>query len=138
GAVVSMRFHYDNSAQNPRNPNTPPRRVTAGNQSTDEMGHLWLQVLTEDRPLLEEALMRRRLENDPSNPDAHFSLGSLLLGRNDYPAAIDHFEAALRANPDRPLALNNLGAALQGAGRLAEAEARFEQALRLDPGYSSA
>jgi hypothetical protein len=45
GSVISMRFHYDNSAANPRNRNSPPKRVTAGNQSTDEMGHLWLQVL---------------------------------------------------------------------------------------------
>ena len=141
GTVVSMRFHYDNSAQNPRNPNTPPRRVKAGNQSTDEMGHLWLQLLTNedrDRAVLEEALMRRRLENDPSNAAAHFSLASLLLARNEYAAAIDHFEQALHVNPDQPLALNNLGAALQGSGRLDEAAARFEQALRLDPGYSSA
>ena len=45
GSVVSMRFHYDNSAANPRNPNHPPRLVEGGDQATDEMGHLWLQVL---------------------------------------------------------------------------------------------
>src|SRR6185437_11697971 len=138
GTVISMRFHYDNSAQNPRNPNIPPRRVRAGNQSTDEMGHLWLQVLTDRRDTLEEALMRRRLENDPSNAAAHFSLGSLLLGGKEYSNAIPHLEDALRINPDQPLALNNLGAALEGEGRLADAAGRFEQALRLDPGYSSA
>jgi len=137
GTVISMRFHYDNSAQNPRNPNIPPRRVRAGNQSTDEMGHLWLQVLTDNRAVLEEALMRRRIDNDPSNAAAHFSLGSLLLGRKDYANAIPHLEDALRINPDQPLALNNLGAALEGEGRVAEAARRFEQALQLDPGYSS-
>ena len=45
GSVISMRYHYDNSAANVRNPNHPPKRVQAGNQSTDEMAHLWLQVL---------------------------------------------------------------------------------------------
>ena len=45
GTVISMRYHYDNSAANPRNPNSPPKRVVGGNQSTDEMAHLWLQVL---------------------------------------------------------------------------------------------
>jgi tetratricopeptide (TPR) repeat protein/mono/diheme cytochrome c family protein len=142
GTVVSMRFHYDNSAQNPRNPNVPPRRVTAGNQSTDEMGHLWLQLLAEGsgdaRAVLQESLMRRRLANDPSNAGANFSLGSLLLGRKDYSKAIPHFEEALRLNPDQPLVLNNLGAALQGEGHLADAASRFTQALRLDPGYASA
>ena len=33
GTVISMRFHYDNSAANPRNPHDPPLRVIAGNQS---------------------------------------------------------------------------------------------------------
>ena len=45
GTVISMRYHYDNSAANPRNPNQPPQRVRGGNQATDEMAHLWLQVL---------------------------------------------------------------------------------------------
>ena len=40
-----MRFTYDNSAENERNPNRPPKRVVAGNRSTDEMGHFWVQVL---------------------------------------------------------------------------------------------
>jgi hypothetical protein len=45
GTTISMRFHYDNSAANPRNPNHPPKRVRAGNEARDEMAHLWLQVL---------------------------------------------------------------------------------------------
>ena len=38
GTTVNMRFSYDNSAANPRNPNSPPQRVTAGNRSSDENG----------------------------------------------------------------------------------------------------
>jgi Flp pilus assembly protein TadD len=45
GSVLHMRYVYDNSAGNPRNPASPPVRVHNGNRSTDEMGHLWLQVL---------------------------------------------------------------------------------------------
>ena len=45
GSIVSMRYHYDNSSTNPRNPNRPPKEVLGGNQSTDEMAHLWLQIL---------------------------------------------------------------------------------------------
>ncbi len=45
GSVLHMRYVYDNSAANPRNPANPPVRVRNGNRSTDEMGHLWLQVL---------------------------------------------------------------------------------------------
>ena len=42
GTLVTMRYSYDNSAENLRNPNHPPRRVTFGPQSTDKMGELWL------------------------------------------------------------------------------------------------
>src|SRR5262249_40941402 len=45
GSVLKMRYSYDNSADNPRNPHHPPQRVRAGNRSSEEMGHLWVQVL---------------------------------------------------------------------------------------------
>ena len=44
GTRVNMRFSYDNSVNNPRNPNLPPRRVTAGPRVLDEVAHLQLQV----------------------------------------------------------------------------------------------
>ncbi|HJT88512.1 MAG TPA: hypothetical protein VJ732_11665 [Bryobacteraceae bacterium] len=44
GTRVEMRFRYDNSAENPRNPNHPPQRVEYGPSSTDEMAGLHLQV----------------------------------------------------------------------------------------------
>jgi len=34
---VELVAYYDNSAQNPRNPNQPPKRITWGEQTTDEM-----------------------------------------------------------------------------------------------------
>lgn len=37
GTVLSLVAHYDNSSANPRNPNNPPKRVTFGEQTTDEM-----------------------------------------------------------------------------------------------------
>jgi mono/diheme cytochrome c family protein len=44
GTVVSMRCVYDNSADNPNNPNTPPQRVRHGEQTTDEMALCFLQI----------------------------------------------------------------------------------------------
>ena len=45
GAVIRMRYTYDNSAGNDDNPHTPPVRVRLGPNSTDEMAELGLQVL---------------------------------------------------------------------------------------------
>src|SRR5207244_10749091 len=45
GATISFQYSYDNSADNPRNPSQPPRRVTYGPNSTAEMPELLLAVL---------------------------------------------------------------------------------------------
>lgn len=37
GSRIAMTATYDNSAHNPRNPNSPPKLVTWGEQTTDEM-----------------------------------------------------------------------------------------------------
>jgi hypothetical protein len=39
GSFIEMMAAWDNSADNPRNPNTPPRRVYWGERTVDEMGH---------------------------------------------------------------------------------------------------
>jgi Tfp pilus assembly protein PilF/mono/diheme cytochrome c family protein len=146
GTVLSMRYSYDNSAANPRNPSSPPHRVEAGNSSTDEMAHLWVQVLPtpavvngEDaRLLLQQALMRRVLEKDPHSFVAHFNLGAvaLQLGRND--EAIQEFQAAAALDPKSAPAENSVGAALQSSGRIDEAATSFRRAISLDPQYADA
>ena len=48
---------YDNSAENPRNPSNPPKRVTWGEQSTDEMGSVGLLVVAareDEMPTLQQ------------------------------------------------------------------------------------
>lgn len=48
GTVVKLDAYYDNSAENPRNPSKPPRHVGWGEQTTDEMCLLAVQVVTEN------------------------------------------------------------------------------------------
>jgi tetratricopeptide (TPR) repeat protein len=142
GTVVSMRYHYDNSADNVRNPHNPPQEVKGGNQATDEMGHLWLQVLPvaegDQRAVLQEGLMRQRLEKYPDDFNANFNLGDALLNKGDAVGAIPHFEAAFKANPASVVAATELGVALFSAGRLPEAEDQFKAALAINPAYTDA
>ena len=142
GTVVSMRFHYDNTSGNPRNPHSPPQRVRGGNQSSDEMAHLWLQVLPrgpgDQRAILQEALMNRRLEKYPADFSAHFNLAALYLSRKDLSPAIAHLQSALRAEPEQPVALNALGVALESEGKLDEAAEQFRHVLRIRPEDASA
>ena len=55
GTRIDVRITYDNSADNPRNPSNPPRRVLWGEQSFDEMGGVGLELITV-RPEDEAAL----------------------------------------------------------------------------------
>ena len=146
GTVISMRYHYDNSAANPRNPNQPPRRVVSGNQATDEMGHLWLQVLPHNGPgekgdrrmELQEAVMRHRLEKYPNDFEAHFQLGALRQARLDPAEGLAMLRAAVRIQPDHGEARNMLGSALVAMGRNTEAIEQFRAAIRTRADYTNA
>ena len=141
GTVLAMRYTYDNSADNVRNPHHPPRRVVAGNRSTDEMAHLWIQVLPQQRDdlkILQVALMRQRLGKDPRNFLWHFNLAAALqaLGRRE--EARGEYREALRLQPADPRVHNNLGAVLKSMGRTEEALSHFREAARLNPDYANA
>ena len=45
GTRLDVEVSYDNSAENPTNPSMPPRRVTFGEQSTDEMGSVTIELV---------------------------------------------------------------------------------------------
>lgn len=142
GTVISMRYHYDNSADNVRNPHQPPQRIRAGNQSTDEMAHLWLELLPrgpgDRRRELQEAVIRHRLEKNPKDFTANLNLGAVMLSRLDAAGAVGALERAVAADPGRPEARNMLGLALARVGRAAEAMAEFGAALKLRPAYAAA
>jgi Flp pilus assembly protein TadD len=137
GTVISMRYHFDNSATNVRNPNQPPKRVRNGNQATDEMAHLSLQVLPRggeaERNLFEESVMRHRLEKYPGDFAAQFNLGVLMLDRMRSAEAVGYLRGAVAARPGNPVALNTLGAALFSAGNVNEAAGLFERAVEANP-----
>jgi Tetratricopeptide repeat len=142
GAVISMRFHFDNSSANPRNPHDPPQPVRAGNKTSDEMGHLWLQVLPADpkdhRLELQEAVLRHTLEKYPNDSSALLHLGAIRMARFDTSGAVANLQAAVRANPANPEARNMLGSALAAVGRGSEAVDQFRLAIKLRPDYQNA
>lgn len=58
GANLQIEATYDNSSDNPKNPNNPPKRVTWGEQTTDEM-FLLLYAYTVDGPSPKPAAPKR-------------------------------------------------------------------------------
>ncbi|MGC1484414.1 MAG: tetratricopeptide repeat protein [Candidatus Acidiferrum sp.] len=146
GTKISMRFTYDNSADNIRNPNQPPKRVTAGNRAVDEMAHLWLQVLPHEsadapadpRVAIQEALARHHIQNDPEDFEGHYNLAAILRMKGDLSGAIAQFEQAVRIQPDDPTANNALGGMLLASGRVDEAIAHLNTALKGRANYFDA
>ncbi len=141
GTIISMRYTYDNSDENPANPNDPPRRVVAGNRSSDEMAHLWLQVLPhalpdgsiDPRMVLQEGMARHTVEKNPADFGAQYNLGAMLQARGVADEALQHFAVAVRIRPEDATANNALGAALLAMGRTDEAIPRLSAALKTQP-----
>jgi Flp pilus assembly protein TadD len=146
GTTISMKFVYDNSEDNVRNPNDPPQRVVAGNRAVDEMAHLWLQVLPENsvagkvdpRTEIVEALARHNLQKNPEDFEAHYNLAALLMRRGQIDEAILHFTEANRIRPNEPTVNNAFGAALLATGRTEESIPHLTAALNARPDYFDA
>ncbi|MGE0451504.1 MAG: tetratricopeptide repeat protein [Vicinamibacterales bacterium] len=151
GTRLQMRYTYDNSAENPRNPVQPPRRTFWGQRSTDEMGDLWIQVLTRDerdlkvlndafRPKVwaEDAIgYERWIESEPANAALHNDAAELYLKLGRAADAVTHFRAALALDPGASGHFN-LGTALTVAGDLDAAMTEYRAALALRPDYAQA
>jgi len=144
GTTVAMSISYDNTARNPRNPNSPPVRVRSGNRSQDEMGHVWLQVLPrktngeDPRLLLQQAVMLRRIEKYPADFVAHFNLGAALQSLGKPQEALPYLSQAVRIRPSNAMAHNNLAVSLLEEERFDDAIREFRQSLVLDPDYHNA
>jgi mono/diheme cytochrome c family protein len=76
GTRLDSEIHWDNSAENPHNPSSPPVRVTWGEESKDEMGSISLMAVPHDESdldVLRQDIHRRsrnlaleRMQADPA------------------------------------------------------------------------
>ena len=155
GSRIAMRFTYDNSAENVRNPAHPPKRVVWGQNTTDEMGDLWIQIVPmsgQDAAVLAADLRRKAhgedvaaytklLREDPDNPLRHDAVGDLDLEDGRFADAIAEYRKSLALNAESASTHYNLGYALAARGSASEsveAAAQFREALRIDPDYAQA
>ena len=147
GTTLVMRYTYDNSDGNRDNPHHPPRRVTYGQRSSDEMGTLGLQILprsSADAAVLVEAFTKRQLDAavagaemlvrlDSENAENQWYLGRSYAAVGRTADAIAPLEHVLRLNPRNAKAHGDLGAALFVERRIQDALAHFRQAVALAP-----
>ena len=147
GAELAMEFRYDNTAGNPQNPHHPPRRVLYGPESSDEMGDLWVQVVPkreEDLAALKLDFARKetaarlagyrfKLDRNPEDAKALFSLAGMLAALGERGEAIRHLDEAVRVRPDFALALSDLGRLHFLNGDVDRAVALFSRAITASP-----
>jgi Flp pilus assembly protein TadD len=152
GTKLVMRYVYDNSAENPRNPSSPPRRVVTGPGGTDEMGELLVQLLAEndsDAAVLRSEIARKvllaevageekRIADVPTDYSVRNALGVhyVRLGRNEDAKA--QFHAALALAPDHAVANYNLGVIAILESRASDAFEHLTRAIAAKPTYAEA
>lgn len=152
GTTVSMKFTFDNTDQNPSNPNHPPKRVRYGLQTTDAMAELWLQVLTANAKDA-DALMafnqsrvikdtvaynKYLLRADPKDASAYNGLGKAMYFAEDFPSAAEYFQTAARVNPQLDEPHYFMALMHRRQNRLPQAKQEFLTVLRLNPKHSKA
>lgn len=152
GSVLKMRFTYDNSANNPRNPKNPPIAVRYGVQTSDEMAELWLQLLPRN-PSDATVLMREyekklfqdgiefaqyRLRLNPNDAKAHIKYGQFLIGAKRNTEALGHFQKAVAVEPQNDEAHYFIGLIARMQNKLEIAGPEFTEAVRLNPNHAKA
>ena len=152
GTTLHMQLTFDNSAENPRNPNVPPVRVLLGPKSADEMAEMTFNLLLNnerDAQILRADSSRKFAKStfqkhlflssrDPNNAEAHYSLGVHYKGLGDLKRAVKHYERSLQIDPENPRARNNLGTVYSMLGRPHDAIHQYSEAIRISPKDSRA
>lgn len=147
GSTIHMDWSFDNSTGNPHNPSAPPRHVTYGPMSTDEMAELILEVEPDDPkdlPVLDQdfrrhwlggqaAIQEHALRRDPNDADAAANLGAFRQLLGDAAAATAAYEQALRIDPDHVQANVELAIVLMAGGKLPRAVALLRRAAEVAP-----
>lgn len=141
GSKIHMAYHFDNSAENIRNPFDPPIAVRGGWRSEDEMAEAMIQVIPVnpgDLPKLVEAQKAYDFQLAGGEARFHYFSGLYLEQQNETERAIASFQSAIRLDPAFASAYFQLGEILERRGDLSQAEELYEEALAYQPDLISA
>ncbi len=149
GTRLLTTFGYDNTADNPRNRNQPPRRVVYGSNVTDEMGDVYLQVTAihpDQRAALMENYKRYEMQSQlaglrtaltmfPDDPWRQEGLAACYVGLGKPGEAVPILERRLKTGPAAVFPTASLGMALCASGDFVRAEAEQHKALAIVGDY---
>ncbi|MBT5062292.1 MAG: tetratricopeptide repeat protein [Verrucomicrobia bacterium] len=152
GTVLHMDYTYDNSTGNLANPHSPPKKVTYGPESSDEMAELWFQFILnslEDRKNFKEKVRLKNkqvliqfgqstLGSETNDPDLLLITAQAHLATGDQQAAFRAFSRVVRLDPKRFNAWFNIGTMLRSSGQDDAAKQAFGNVIRIDPNDAEA
>ena len=152
GTVLHMDYTYDNSTGNLANPHSPPKKVTYGPESSDEMAELSFQFILnslEDRKKLKEKVRLKNkqvliqfgqsnLGSETNDPDLLLITAQAHLAAGDQQAAFRTFSRVVRLDPKRFDAWFNMGTMLRSSGQDDAAKQAFGNVIRIDPNDAEA
>jgi len=92
------------------------------------------QVVTTSLPEA-ETMLRKAVEVNPKNVEAHFSLAQIYTRSKQYALAIDAYQNAVTLNPKLSDAFFNLGFIYATTGMYDDAEKLFTRVVQLEPAY---
>lgn len=150
GTEIGMRYVYDNSSKNSRNPHNPPQRVTYGPRSINEMGELNLQLILDSQDDFKKldadiasfqlrstfSDLEQALANDPESVLALGGLAAVHIARSEPEQAARYLsrEIELREDGfDKAKALMQLAVAHHQLGKSVDAEKELRQATSMAP-----
>jgi hypothetical protein len=152
GSKITMEWTFDNSTNNARNPHSPPRHVTYGSDTTDEMAELWLQVVMKSQDDFEKLMeaVRPRIARDnllanqmilrrnPNDARAHCEIGMILSMSGKVAEGLPHLHKSVELDPNYDEGRYFLGLALRMNKKFPESVREFEAALQLNPRHARA
>jgi hypothetical protein len=152
GTILHMDYSYDNSAGNLANPHSPPKRVTYGPESTDEMAELWFQFVLnslEDRAIFEEQVKLKNKEvliqfgssqlgQETNDPNLLMITAQAYLAAGNQQSAFRTFSKVVELDAKRFNAWFNMGTMLRSSGQNQAAKQAFGNVIRIDPNDAEA
>ena len=147
GSKLALRFTYDNSTNNIRNPFNPPRRTLWGLNTTDEMGELYFQALPANRDdyktiaadysrdflRVSMDFYRHRIALKPNDAEFHQRLGRAYAAIGKLDEGATHLLEAIRLDPKNDLAHFDLGSIYLRKNMATEAYREFLTTTQLNP-----
>jgi Tfp pilus assembly protein PilF len=96
---------------------------------------LGMLLAAQDRWKESGQVLRRAVNADPRDPDAHYNLGCVLQQLQRHEEALESYAKALDLDPGFAEAHNNGGNVLQALGRHEESLVHYDRAIAANPGY---